>query len=151
MVLPAGERTIPYGRSTRRDIKATFPNILFGVRFDNSKLVKATVWCIKPDWEKKLTAGSTEPVLAPFPYGNVYGHGGICWGSTHITDLRQPYEVQDVFFTSGFNGDLYSPGSLGVNDPSLGELVTRTKAQLPAPISGSYNKSVQQMAQELAR
>jgi hypothetical protein len=45
----------------------------------------------------------------PWPYGNVYDYGDVCWGSVpkESVSLADPWAVERLFFDSEFNGDLW--------------------------------------------
>lgn len=156
LLYPSQKRTIQYIRGeTREDYTLTFPTLLMAVSFRAGRMEKSQLWCVKPGMEKKLSTGSSDPALAMFPYGNVYAHGGICWGTTPIKDIRQPSDAIEAFFNSGFNGDLYSPGMLvegrtATGRGSLHELL-RSKIELPGIVDTMYTKPVDAVAQDINR
>jgi len=63
--------------------------------------------------------------LYRFPFGNTHDNGEICWGNVPlpaITSPRDASRLPEIFFSSGFNGDLYrSPRNNG--NASLKEFV----------------------------
>ena len=154
LVCPELVRTVVYHNGTNRQtFNVKFPPLLLATAFKAQQLIKAQLWVVKPSLEHQLSTSSETPALCYFPYGNVYGHGGICWGSTSIKDLRTPDEVLAAFFGSGFNGDLYEPGPLGERGGLL-DLLTRTSTTggvLPLMREQSFTKSVSAVAQDINR
>jgi hypothetical protein len=152
MVLPEKERSIVYMRDhTKVDLKATFPPMVMAVRMIHGKVNKAMFFMLKLGEEKKLTISSTASVLAGFPFGNVYEHGGVCWGTHGIGDLTQPQDVEEAFFGSGFNGDLWYPHNWDGDDTNIQVLVTRTHGKLPTVTNRSYTNSIAGVVQEIGR
>ena len=152
LTVPAKERTLPWRRGTiSRELKVTMPPLLIATRFIKGRLNKAQIWLIRPGFEEKLSTASSDPCLSPFPYGNVYNTGIICWGTTVIRDISHPNEVEGVFFHSGFNGDLWSGGALGITETTLPDLVTRVEGKLPVPATSAFTKSVSAVAQDITR
>ena len=152
LVIPAKKRTITWQRGELiRELKVVLPSLLIASKFTTGRLTKTTLWIVKPGFESKLSTSGTDPVLALFPYGNVYGNGAICWGTTPIQDLKNPIEVEDAFFNSGFNGDLYYPRNIGAEEVTLPDLVKRVGEELPMPSTDRYLKSVSNVAQDIAR
>lgn len=147
------KRTIQFrrGSGVGQELVIKLPPLLVATSFKDNHLVKTQLWVIKPGMENRLSTTSTDATLCPFPYGNVYSHGGVCWGTTLIRDLRQPGEVVDAFFNSGFNGDLYTASYLGIRDVQLPDLIARVGEDLPVPPATMYTKSVATMAQEINR
>ncbi len=152
-VIPAQDRTIDWRRNERsQQLKVTLPACLMGTVFNGGTLGKATLWVIKPGLESKLTASLQDGCLVAWPYGNIYTHGGVCWGTTSTRDIHTPQEIEDAFFRSGFNGDLWYAGSAcGVGEATLPDLVKRVGAVIPVPAATAYTKSVASMVQELGR
>lgn len=157
LTFPAMMRPVPYRRGggvAPADYTAIFPPLLLAVHFKNGRLLKASLWVIKAGFEKKLGVGGAENCLAAFPYGNVYDHGGVCWGTTPIKDLRTPAEMLPAFFDSGFNGDLWSPNSLGLTGPLAGYvayLTAKDGTALSLPTDGRYTKSMAALVQDIVR
>ena len=159
MRYPATTRSIQYHRGTGSslDFAVTTPPLLVAAAFVAQKLVKTQLWVIKAGFEDKLSVTGTDNVLSMFPYGNVYSHGGICWGSTPLKDIHQPNEVVGAFFSSGFNGDLYTPSYMGVSEQVLLSYLQRITANgtktgvLNLPIETAYVKSVAAVVQDISR
>lgn len=157
LTFPVAMREVPYRRAgvASLDFSAVFPPLLLATHFKNGRLLKSSLWVIKAGFEKKLGISSVENCLAPFPYGNVYDHGGICWGTTPIKDLRTPAEVLPAFFDSGFNGDLWSPNSVPDARNSLASYVVYLEAKnnvaLSLPMDRRYTKSMTALVQDIIR
>jgi hypothetical protein len=152
MVLPEQERVVQYHRNdTKRELKATFPPMVMAVRMSDQTLRKAMFFMLKAGSEKKLSVTSAEGTLAVFPYGNVYDHGGVCWGNTSVRDIHHPSEVEGAFFGSAFNGDLFYPSYWGGSEGNLPGVVERCDGELPAPRSDRYTKTIVQVVQEIGR
>lgn len=151
MTTPGKERTIGVGRDSRTTMTVMMPPILFALKLQGRILVKSLIYVIKAGVEGTLRVTQTDATLCPFPYGNVYTHGGVCWGSTNTRNITSPSEVEDLFFGSTFNGDLCYLSATGVAEHSLIDLHRRVGKALPVPTSGHYNKSVAQVAQDIVR
>lgn len=148
--VPSHTRTIPFRRGdTNRDYTVIIPDTLMATNFKDGALQKASLWTVKAGFLPKLSATSADPTLAYWPYGNVYSHGGICWGTTPVRDIHSPQEAFDAFFTSGFNGDLYAYDSRGL----LNFLDTVKKAGGTYPLQSAerHTQSVAAVAQTIAR
>jgi hypothetical protein len=154
MTYPSQAKTIRCGRGgEEREMVVKFPPLLFAMKLQGKTLVRSSIWCIKAGFEGRLSLDSADPCLAPFPYGNVYNHGGVCWGSTDIRNVRHPQEVEDLFFGSVFNGDLMHLGSnVGAPDAlTMTQLFTKFKENIPAPVATSYTASMEGVARDLVR
>ena len=152
LVLPVAMRTMRWGRdSTPAELKVKMPSLLFAIKFEGRTLSRSSLWVIKPGQEGHLITTGTDHILCPFPYGNVYNHGGICWGTTDIRSFNHPSEVEDAFFGSIFNGDLLALNVIGAFEHSMADLVRRVKEDLPAPTKDNYTKSVSEVAVGLLR
>lgn len=152
MVLPAQTRDIEWRRnSSKHLLKLTFPACLLLVNFEGPTLRKSSLWVIKPGMEGKLGINDPDGVLCAFPYGNVYSHGGICWGTTLTRDCHSPGEIEQAFFTSGFNGDLWYPQQFEGTGDTLPAHVAAHGSILAAPAASQCNKSVSSAVQEVAR
>ena len=151
-------RFIPYQRAeTEQDFSVTFPPLLWAVSFKARKLTKSQLWVIKAGMETRLSTTSTDNALACFPYGNVYAHGGVCWGTTRLNDVKQPGDVHEAFFASDFNGDLYTRQYINVREDGLFGYLTRITGAgrqtsvLNLPIESLYTKSVAAVVQDIVR
>jgi hypothetical protein len=153
MVIPEKEREISYQRGSGASLrlKVTYPQLIMAVRMINEKVNKTMFFVLKAGEEKKLTITSTSNVMAPFSYGNVYEHGGVCWGNTVIKDIVHPADVEGAFFESAFNGDLFHSSTWGGRDASFPELVERTGGKLPVPVAGQFTKSMVGVVQDIGR
>ena len=147
LTIPAKKRTISYAHygedlSESRDYIVTFPACLLAVtmerehRSDSGEhMIKALLYVIHPDWLTKLTTTLGEASLAPFPYGNVYNHATICWGTTAISDIHHSTDVEEMFFGTTFNKDLWHPRDLVTACGNLPEFIAQTKGKLTLPTS----------------
>src|SRR3990167_7631096 len=61
------------------------------------------VLCVLDSEPRKLNDQFTR---WPFPYGNVYEEGRICWGDVPIPTRLDPIRLSMLFWASGFNLDL---------------------------------------------
>lgn len=112
---PSHQRTLPFRRrDVNREYIVTIPDVLMATNFKNGSLQKASLWTVRAGFMAKLSVTSTDPTLAHWPYGNVYSHGGICWGTTPVRDIHSPQDAFDAFFSSGFNGDLFYYNGTGL-------------------------------------
>lgn len=147
---PAHQRTIPFRRGdVSREYTVTIPDVLMATNFKDNSLQKASLWVVRPDFLKKLTATSTDPTLAYWPYGNVYTHGGICWGTTPVRDIHTPQDAFDAFFTSGFNGDLFAYNSTGLLN--FLDTVKRDGGAFPLWPAERYTQTCASVVQAIAR
>jgi hypothetical protein len=150
--IPAQERVVTYRRSSAgTEYKCTFPPLLFSLKFFEGHLNKSSLWVIKPGFEAKLSVLSAEHTLCAFPYGNVYNHGGVCWGEILLRDIRQPIDAEQAFFASGFNGDLFHPYYLGATDSYFPDMAIRTKGILPIPPANMYTHAMTDTISNLGR
>lgn len=153
LVTPAQTKTITYGPSgSVHEAVVKVPAMLWASKLQGTVLVRSSIWCIKPGFEPQLSVESTDPCLAAWPYGNVYNHGGVCWGTTNTREIRQATEIEDLFFGSVFNGDLSYITNCGVAEHSLSTLLTRLgkkDAVLPSPTN--YPQNVAQVTKDLLR
>ena len=147
---PSHQRTLPYRRNdTQRDYTATIPDVLMATNFKDGRLQKASLWTVRQDALPTLSATSTSPALAYWPYGNVYNHGGICWGTTPIQDIHSPQETFEAFFASGFNGDLFA-----FNNHGLLNFLDEVKAQggvFPRQPAANHTQTCATVAQAIVR
>ncbi len=112
---PSHQRSLPYRRGdVSREYTVTIPDVLMASSFKDGSMQKASLWIVRPGFREKLSVTSNDPTLSYWPYGNVYNHGGICWGTTPVRDIHTPQDAFDAFFTSGFNGDLYAYDGAGL-------------------------------------
>lgn len=138
-VIPAKERTVNYTgpldvTTASRSLTCQFPPILLGLMREGNgprSFRNAVVFCM-PHAVNLTTLGVTvgANIATSFPYGNVYtGSGRICWGNVPHNHIQTIRDLEELFFGSDFNGDLYGAGR--------GRLVTLARAHngkpLPAP------------------
>lgn len=138
-VIPAKERTVNYTgpldtANASRSLTCQFPPILLGLMREGTgpKSFRNAVVFTLPHGVNMTTLGVTvgANVAASFPYGNVYsGAGRICWGNVPHNHIQTIKDLEDLFFGSDFNGDLYVAGG--------GRLISLARANkgkpMPAP------------------
>ena len=150
-VSQAKQRTILYrvGTTGGSKLVVTIPTLLIATAFEQGRLVHSKIFVIKAGLEHKLTTTLTEPILTAFPYGNVHDDGRVCWGSASTRDIKTPMDMEEIFFGSAFNHDLFNRGTIGCSDPDLATLVSRVNGALPLP--PNYSRSIGQVVQDLGR
>lgn len=147
---PSHTRTLPYRRGdTSRDYTVTIPDVLMATNFKDGALIKASLWTVRKDFLSKLSVTSTDPALTYWPYGNVYSHGGICWGTTPIRDIHSPQDAFEAFFASGFNGDLFTFNNLGLLN--FLEMVKKDGGVYPVHEAARYTQNCAAVTQGIAR
>ena len=119
------------------------------VSMEREHLIKALLYVIQPEQDTKLTVALGTSCLAPFPYGNVYNHATICWGTTAVGDIHHSTDVEEMFFGTTFNKDLWHPGDLGTTCGNLPEFIAQTKGKLT--LSTSFPTSVASAVAQLVR
>lgn len=147
---PSHKRTLPFRRGDMsRDYTVTIPDVLMATNFKDGGLQKASLWVVRKDFLPKLSATSTDPTLCYWPYGNVYSHGGICWGTTPVRDIHSPQEAFDAFFNSGFNGDLFAFNGNGLLNFLDG--VKKDGGDFPLREAAAHTQNCAAVAQTIAR
>lgn len=147
---PSHKKTLNYIRGdVNQPFTVTIPDVLMATNFKDGHLQKASLYVVKPQMLGKLSTTSTDPTLTYWPYGNVYSHAGICWGTTPIRDIHSPQEAFDAFFSSGFNGDLFAMDSSGL----LNFLKARAAGDgiYPVQPASSFTVNCVSVAQAIAR
>lgn len=135
-VLPGRERTVRYTgpldtANASRNLTCQFPPILLGLMREGSgpRSFRNAVVFAMPHATNLSTLGVTvgANVATSFPYGNVYaGSGKICWGNVPHNHIQTIKDLEELFFGSDFNGDLYGAGG--------GRLVTLARAHSGKPL-----------------
>jgi hypothetical protein len=129
--VPPKERTVKYtgpldSVSASRDLVCQFPALMLGVAKEGKLFRKGVVFCLNSAEHKNLNVTLAQSVGSAFPYGNVYsGAGNICWGTVPHTQIQTAGDLEELFFGSEFNGDLYA---------SQGRLQTLAKAYKGKPL-----------------
>ena len=144
-VTPTKQRTISYAGVPTRQFLVNLPPMLYAVCMTGGRFSNAKIYIINPVQVNKLSITGTNNTLATFPYGNVYSDGRVCWGSTKVSEITRPQDVEEAFFGSTFNGDLWYMGGSG----GLPAMVEATKGVLTLP--SSFPKSVAGVAAEITR
>ena len=116
VVIPPKPRTVAYSWQDERNgpqqasLNVTFPHVLAGLLLQRNTFERGSLFLIDPAKQPQASAVSTVPMLMTFPYGNVHDiSGAICWGGVRTADIRTMRDMEDLFFGSGFNRDLYRP------------------------------------------
>lgn len=149
-VYPSKKRDILFGRGdTTRTFTVTLPDLLMACSFKDTKFQKALLYVVKSGQTPQLAVPNTGAQLMYYPYGNVYNHGGICWGSTPLKDIHTPDDAFEAFFGSAFNGDLYAYNTNGLLN-FLTALSGPEKA-FPLPVDSYFQTSVQTVVQGICR
>lgn len=120
-VLPAKERTVNYTgaldqANASRTLTMKFPPILLGLCKEGigpRSFKKAVVFSLAHEQPlTNLNVTLAANVACSFPYGNIYaGTGQICWGTVPHTHIQSLTDLEELFFGSDFNGDLYYAGN----------------------------------------
>lgn len=125
-VIPVRERIVPVMRVTDRTqmITLTFPQLLVGILQKDGAFVRGVFYVVNPTGIASLSILSPARVLSPFPYGNIHPNGQICWGTIVHAGIASLTGLLDLFFESGFNGDLITPAAFGMRDANLSAIAT---------------------------
>lgn len=114
VTLPAKMRTVSYteadaaGRSVSTPLNIVFPPILAGLAIHQGVHERSVLFLVDMTRQAQMNVASNVPILTTFPYGNVHETTGhICWGGVRTADIRTMQDMEDLFFGSGFNRDLY--------------------------------------------
>lgn len=150
IVIPPRPRTISYVRrsddersQTTESLLITYPPILASLVLRRGTFERATLFIVDPARQNQLAVTNTAPILTAFPYGNVYaGTGQICWGGVRVADVRNVKDLDDLFFGSAFNRDLFDGAAAGA--ASLSVLARNApNGVLPAPAAGRFTITLQ--------
>lgn len=73
--------------------------------WEQEHLRNVHLWLCRPD---ALHSIALPGQVVPWPYGNVFNHGGICWGDNRVDTIRpgDVLEIEARFFGTPFNTDL---------------------------------------------
>ena len=144
-ILPSKARDVMWAETP---ITAVFPQLLMGMAVGREQqLVRSVLYVLHPPPSTHLSVTAPASILAPFPYGNVYAESGlICWGAVRIGDVKTPQDVEELFFRSGFNNDLFN--RLGLAARNLPEMVRAAPNHvLPLPpMSMTIPQAIHQVA-----
>lgn len=105
---PAAKVNINLGRhgdkASYKDTLVMMCPLVWVLSWRNEKLVRGMLYAA----ERPVRSLLDQARLCPFPFGNVDG-GGICWGSAATTHLsiKNPLEIETLFFRSGLNEHLF--------------------------------------------
>ena len=116
-ILPRQARTIQwYGdnSSPPHHLTFTFPRCLLIIVTKACRTHYTELYTIADDAFPTITC--PDPCLIPYPYGNVYEDGHICWGSISTATILTLPALEAAFFASGFNRDLWRHGPQSLGD-----------------------------------
>jgi hypothetical protein len=116
LVIPRKERTVRVPKMNSRgewegahDQLVSFPPVLLGLLTDDGAYRSACLFMIDVGRQSTFSVISTTPVLHPWPYGNIYMESGaVCWGQVNHSGIHTIKDLEELFFGSGFNRDLFS-------------------------------------------
>src|SRR5512146_2565814 len=105
---PAGQRLVHayHDEGELEDATVTIPvPMVWDLSWTDRRLSHSAIWLVKDDGVRSLTQPG---IVRPWPYGNVYDDGHVCWGENRVDDVgpHDPLEVEARFFGSPFNTDL---------------------------------------------
>ena len=119
-IIPPKQRTISVirtprdtGQTTTDSHTVTFPHLLIGLRLRRGRFEQSILMLPNMTQQASMSVASRTPLLTTFPYGNVYAGGKICWGGVSTADVHTLKDLEDLFFGSGFNHDLFDPAGAG--------------------------------------
>lgn len=150
-ISPSRERTISYvgPRDTKEtgNLTVQYPPILFGMAREgvgSKSFRKAVVFVLGSSDLSRLSVTGTGNVGVSFPYGNVYSNTGyVCWGTTPHTHIQTMKDMEDLFFGSSFNGDLY-----GMSGGKMDTLAAKYKGKA-LPLNATPNQTIPQIIRHL--
>jgi hypothetical protein len=157
LIVPAKHRVIRYRRSSDEstetvEVSLNTPTLLIAAKMRHTRMLRSQLLLIAPGYEHKVTTTLADPCLAAWPYGNVYAHGGICWGRDGVDQqVTHPSEIEEIFFQSGFNGDLWYPGEWGRRSEDLPFLLDSLGPDEALPPPLRYRKTVADTIEFLQR
>lgn len=146
-LIPRRERDVqlvPARGASSIPIKVSFPPVMIGMTLDRGRFVRGNLMLAHLPHRANWGVASVTPTLAVFPYGNVYAEtGAICWGTVAHTDLHTIKDLEELFFGSGFNTDLFSSLIAGVSGLAAGTM--------PDPPAERFTRTFPQMIAQLLR
>lgn len=118
-IVPPRQRTVrrdPRGDDRGSTATVTIPAMLIAILMQGGRYVNGLLYLADITRQGQMSVGSPTPLLLAWPFGNVYeGSGRICWGGVRSDGIRGLADLEDLFFSSGFNTDLVSThGRTGV-------------------------------------
>mgnify|MGYP001575931069 FL=1 len=146
-IIPPKPRTISLlstsretGRTTTESHTVTFPHVLMGLRLLRGRFEQSILMLPNMTQQGNMNVTSTVSLLTTFPYGNVYAGGRICWGGVSTADIHTIKDLEDLFFGSGFNSDLFDPASAGHAGMAL-TIANSPQGVLTPTLRNAYNIS----------
>lgn len=156
VVIPPKPRTVVYSWNDERlgnqqaSLNVTFPPVLACLLLQRNTYERSCLFLIDPAKQPQASVANTVPMLMTFPYGNVHDITGlICWGGVRTADIRTMKDMEDLFFGSGFNRDLYR---LTVGTGNFKTIVQAApNGVLPMPATTGYNIALPSAVSNLLR
>lgn len=118
-----------------------FPRCLFKFSVRNKRINASFVACLS----HAVISGND--YLYSFPFGNVYNDRRICWGGVELPTIYSPLALRgaiSLFFSSGFNGDLFLYSGVKITPPVFSNLIdiTNGKEKFDVGILNKTNENV---------
>lgn len=145
VVLPRKERSVIVGTNmSDPPIVVSYPPTLLALLTVGGRIHRGMVMLADVTRQAQFGVIATQPLLTPFPYGNIYNDSGyICWGTVRHSDIRSIQDLEALFFGSGFNHDLWNAEVAGMARLRAGEL--------PTPATARFTHTFPQMIERLLR
>lgn len=132
-VIPRKVRTVNYHADESIPLTASFPPLMIGALFTDGRYERGVIYCFNDALQAQASVLAGPQMITPFPFGNVYAESGwICWGTVRHSDIHNLAELEDLFFSSGFNRDLWHGTGYGIQGSNLNDAIYR----LPAAAAG---------------
>ena len=107
------------------------PNLMMIHSVTTNGCVSTDLFCLEKDMDKKTAAKLLEedrmPNLYQWPFANVSGAGGVCYGSNNIRKIERLSDLDILpilFFDSPMNSDYYTPHRTTLGKATIRELIT---------------------------
>lgn len=148
VILPTKPRTVTWvglndngTQNITEHLTLTFPPMLACLLLQRGVYERASLFMANMSQQAQMNTGSPTPMLSTFPYGNVYlGTGHICWGGVRTADIRTIKDLDDLFFGTGFNRDLYDGTRAG--GVSLRLAARAAVGGILPPVTGDYSITI---------
>lgn len=124
------------------------PNLMMIHSVTTNGCVSTDLFCLEKDMDKKTAAKLLEedrmPNLYQWPFANVSGAGGVCYGSNNIRKIERLSDLDILpilFFDSPMNSDYYTPHRTTLGKATIRELLDTLngKKEFPYEILQEYN------------
>ena len=124
------------------------PNLMMIHSVTTNGCVSTDLFCLEKDMDQKTAAKLLEedrmPNLYQWPFANVSGAGGVCYGSNNIRKIERLSDLDILpilFFDSPMNSDYYTPHRTTLGKATIRELLDTLngKKEFPYEILQEYN------------